>query len=82
MTSTESTSLSARSPTPTKSHEAPKQNGPEHAPGAKELQKADKQLYKVKALDITASKTDSVKTFAAYLHTPQNYHREATEGRE
>lgn len=84
MTSTpEPTSLSARSPTPTQGHADPKHHHLEHAPAAKSLQKqAHKQLCTVKPLSITASKPDPVKSFAAYLHIPQNYHREATEGRE
>lgn len=82
MASPPNADMSARSSTPTQGLGDPKRDGVEHAPAADALQAAKKQLCTVKSLDIQVSKNDSVKKVPAYLHLPQNYHREASEGRE
>lgn len=84
MASTDRTSLSARSPTPTKSLQNPKapEHNLEHAPGSHNLKAAHKQLCNVKPLTITVSKSDPIASAPAYLHVPQNYRREQNEGGE
>lgn len=85
-TSTNRTSLSARSPTPAQpDHQPPNKHSAalKHAPGVRSLQKdAKKQLCAVKAVDIKVSSWDPVKAVTGFLHIPQNFRHEESEGRE
>lgn len=54
-----------------------------HASGVSGLAKdSSKQVGTVKSLNIKVSSSDGVQSVLAFLHTPQNYRREQTEGRE
>ena len=79
-------SLSARSSTPTRTDGQPPDHGNQnlqHAPGLSSLAKdSNKQICSVKPVDITVSKSDTVKAVSGFLHVPQNYRREQSEGRE
>ena len=46
------------------------------------MKDASRHLCTVKPLDLTVSNPDTVKTVPAFLHVPQNYRREQSEGRE
>ena len=80
------TSLSALSAIPLEPERQPL-NGHnddlEHVLGPQSLAKeSKKQLCHVKSLDIIVPTSDLIGTVSAFLHTPQNYHREQSEGRE
>lgn len=71
------------SPSPARTPLSTQEGGLHYAPAASDLAKeAHKQLCTVKPLDIEVSSSDAVKTVSAYLHVPQNYRREQSEGRE
>lgn len=77
------TSLSARSPTPAQPERNKQEVSLQHAPAASALAvEARKQLCTLKPLDIKVSSSDAVKTVSGFLHVPQNYRREQSEGRE
>ncbi|KAI7018273.1 hypothetical protein KC318_g4272 [Hortaea werneckii] len=79
-------SLSARSPTPENDHRPlPNQNDEslKHAPkAAATAQQARRQLCHSKGLEIKVPSAGSPSPTTAFIHTPQNYHREQAEGRE
>ncbi|KAK3698048.1 hypothetical protein LTR37_017164 [Vermiconidia calcicola] len=80
------TSLSARSSTPARPdrHRPGKDNEDlKHTPAVSSLAKeSGKQVCNVKSLDIKVSSSDTIKSVIGFLHTPQNYGREQSEGRE
>ncbi|RMX75968.1 hypothetical protein D0869_11147 [Hortaea werneckii] len=79
-------SLSARSLTPENDHRLlPNQDDEslKHAPKATATaQHARRQLCHSKGLEIKVPSTGSPSSTTAFIHTPQNYHREQAEGRE
>ncbi|KAI7485069.1 hypothetical protein KC351_g4094 [Hortaea werneckii] len=79
-------SLSARSPTPENGHRPlPNQDDEnlKHAPKATATSHhARRQLCHSKGLEIKVPSAGSPSSTTAFIHTPQNYHREQAEGRE
>lgn len=77
------TSLSTSRPpsTPPASLSSYENKGLSHPPNLDPLTNAQKQLCKVKPLSIKVN-DELYGTVPAFLHIPQNYHREQAEGRE